>query len=275
MIRSTPLILEADASSVVDCSNLDPPILWPQSDVCHRATGWHRAAFEEVEARVADEPNFPCVFSKNAFRKQLLKFIFVEDTSPAGLWYLAKGLKHFVEISENWDGNLNTAYPLVVAFSKQAITAQTVEEYHAFGWNILQRLSEIDPVPWPEHVSRDPHSPSWSMCFNGMPIFCNMSNPVHKLRKSRNLGAHFKFIINPRERFDVVAGDTPAGRKARANIRDRIHQYDGQPHCPQLGSYGSGGIEWWQYGIIEENAERSDKCPFHADIERQPLRKST
>jgi N-omega-hydroxy-L-arginine synthase len=91
-----------------------------------------------------------------------------------------------------------------------------------------------------------------------------MSSPAHKVRRSRNLGAHFKLVINPRERFDVVAGDTPAGRKARANIRDRIERYDSLSHCRQLGSYGSSALEWWQYGIIEENAERSDVCPFRA-----------
>ena len=101
------------------------------------------------------------------------------------------------------------------------------------------------------------------MCLNGMPIFCNMSHPGHRVRRSRNLGEHFVFIINPRERFDIVAGDTPSGRKVRSNIRNRIGRYDGISHCPQLASYGAGGIEWWQYGIVEDNIERTDKCPFN------------
>jgi FPC/CPF motif-containing protein YcgG len=100
------------------------------------------------------------------------------------------------------------------------------------------------------------------MCFNGMPLFFNMSNPAHRVRRSRNLGGHFALVVNPRERFDVFAGDTPSGRRVRANIRKRIERYDGTPHSWQLGSYGDGALEWRQYGLIEENAERADRCPF-------------
>jgi N-omega-hydroxy-L-arginine synthase len=100
------------------------------------------------------------------------------------------------------------------------------------------------------------------MCFNGMPLFCNMSNPAHRVRRSRNLGEHFILVINPRERFDIFAGDSPSGRQVRSNIRNRIARYDGTPHSLQLGSYGNGGVEWSQYGLIEDNIERTDKCPF-------------
>ncbi|MCQ0024275.1 YqcI/YcgG family protein [Streptomyces somaliensis DSM 40738] len=222
---------------------------------------WHRVAFEEIGERLAD-PGFPCVFSRNAFRKQLVKFVFVEDCTEAGVRHLAEGLKEYVGISRDWDGRLDTAYPMIAVFPPDAVDARSVEEYHAFGWKILQELHGIDPAPWPEEVGRDPGSESWSMCFDGMPLFCNMSCPAHRVRRSRNLGENFALVINPRERFDVFAGDTPSGRKVRANIRDRIHRYDGVPHSPQLGSYGTGALEWLQYGLAEENAERTGECPF-------------
>jgi N-omega-hydroxy-L-arginine synthase len=198
----------------------------------------------------------------NAFRKKLLLFIFMDGVAEEDIQHLRRGLIEYVEISRNWDGSLASAYPLIVAFSKDATNARSVADYHAFGWTILQKLHEVDPAPWPANVGADPNSPSWSMCFNGMPIFCNMSSPAHRVRRSRNLGEHFLLVINPRERFDVIAGDFPAGRKVRSNIRGRIARYDATPNCPQLASYEAGGIEWWQYGIIEENVERSDKCPF-------------
>jgi FPC/CPF motif-containing protein YcgG len=233
-----------------------------QNSLSDAGERWHRAVFGDVKARLADDPDFPCLFSKNAFRKGLLKFVFVDNVEPEGIRHLADGLIEYVEVSRVWNGSLDTAYPLVVAFSLNAIRARSVEDYDDFGWNVLQKLHEIDPAPWPEEVGADPDAPSWSMCFNGMPLFCNMSHPAHLARRSRNLGEHFLFIVNPRERFDVIAGDTPAGRRVRSSIRTRIARYDGVEHSPQLASYGAGGIEWWQYGLADANVERTDKCPF-------------
>ncbi|WP_405776281.1 YqcI/YcgG family protein [Streptomyces sp. NBC_00859] len=232
-----------------------------QAQAVDDADGWHRAALEEVTSRLAD-PGFPCVFSRNAFRKQFVRFVFVEDAGSDGIRHLAEALTEYVELSRAWDGRLDTAYPLVVLFSADAVTASTVADYHSFGWRVLQELHQADPEPWPEDVGKSPDSENWSMCFNGMPLFCNMSSPAHKNRRSRNLGNHFALVVNPRERFDVFAGETPSGRKVRANIRKRIHRYDGLPHSPQLGSYSAGALEWFQYGLIDENAERSGTCPF-------------
>ncbi|MEU4063336.1 YqcI/YcgG family protein [Streptomyces wedmorensis] len=235
--------------------------LFSPSDVSESVEEWHRAAFAEVASRLSD-PDFPCVFSRNAFRKEILRFVFVEDAEEGGFDHLAGALAEYVALSRAWDGRLDTAYPLVVLFSPAAVTGDSVAEYQAFGWQVLQELHRRDPAPWPADVGREPDSASWSMCFDGMPLFCNMSSPAHEVRKSRNLGACFALVINPRERFDIFAGETPSGRKVRANIRDRIHRYDGVPHSPQLGSYGVGALEWLQYGLAEENAERTGTCPF-------------
>lgn len=244
-----------------------------QAHVSERGEGWHRLAFEEIASRLVG-PDFPCVFSRNAFRKQLLRFVFVADGGSDGIRHLAQGLTEYVELARTWDGRLDTAYPLVVAFSPEAVTADSVEDHHAFGWHVLQELHRVDPAPWPEDVERRPDSASWSMCFNGMPLFCNMSSPAHRVRRSRNLGGHFVLVINPRERFDVFAGDTPSGRKVRANIRNRIHRYDGIQHSPQLGSYGVGALEWLQYGLIEENKARTDTCPFEPRTAEETKRTS-
>jgi len=245
-------------------SNVHPSFtkLISHAKICAEGKDWHHTVLNDIESRLGGDPDFPCVFSKNAFRKQLLKFIFVETIEASSIQHLAEGLKEYVEISNGWDGSLDTAYPLIVAFSLDAINAQSVDSYHTFGWEVLQKLHEIDPAPWPEEVATDANSRSWSMCFNGMPLFCNMNNPAHRVRRSRNLGEHFIIVINPRERFDIIAGDTPSGHKVRSNIRNRISRYDGITHSSQLGSFGAGGIEWWQYGLIEDNIERTDKCPF-------------
>jgi FPC/CPF motif-containing protein YcgG len=223
---------------------------------------WHRQVVHDLDARLAQSIHFPCTFARNAFARELVRFIFVEDASDAAIEKLAATLLKYVAMSRNWDGKLSTAYPLVVAFSHNAIQSERLEDYHAFGWDVLQRLHLHDPAPWPNEVALDPHSPYWTMCFDGMQIFVNMSCPAHEKRRSRNLGEHLLFIVNPRERFDVVAGASAAGRKVRETIRGRIEAYDNQAHCPQLGSYVIGEIEWWQYGITDTNQDRQDKCPF-------------
>ncbi|MEU4804958.1 YqcI/YcgG family protein [Actinosynnema sp. NPDC023587] len=232
-----------------------------QARVGDSARGWHRTAFGEIADRLA-HPDFPCVFSKNAFRKQIVQFLFVEDVGSDGLRHLAEGLAEYVALSRRWDGRLDSASPLVVVFWPDAVAARSVAGCHAFGWEVLTALHELDPAGWPEGVGTNPDAEDWSMCFDGMPLFFNMSNPAHRVRRSRNLGGHFALVVNPRERFDVFAGDTPSGRRVRANIRKRVERYDGTPHAWQLGSYGDGALEWRQYGLIEENAERTDRCPF-------------
>ncbi|MFE6052614.1 YqcI/YcgG family protein [Kitasatospora sp. NPDC056446] len=238
-----------------------PPALVPQAEAGDVGPGWRRNALRDVGARLTD-PGFPCVFARNAYRKGLLRFVFADDGGPRGIEQLGTGLTDYVQLSRRWDDTLDTAYPLVAVFAPDAVPTSSLAGHHAFGWRVLQDLHARDPEPWPEGVGKDPESASWSLCFNGMALFVNMSSPAHRVRRSRNLGRHFALVINPRERFDVFAGDTPSGRKVRANIRGRIGRYDGTPHAPQLGSYGAGALEWLQYGLVEENRDRTDRCPF-------------
>lgn len=42
--------------------------LWAQSEVEHMESSWMKSAFEEIKIRV-EHPDFPCVFSKRAIKK--------------------------------------------------------------------------------------------------------------------------------------------------------------------------------------------------------------
>jgi N-omega-hydroxy-L-arginine synthase len=230
---------------------------------------WEYTVYLNVEKRLTHPTEFPCVFSQNAFRRQLIQFSFVDNFDEYGANKLKLDLEQYISESKSWDGKVNTARPLIVAFGHKAAKFDTLEEYHDFGWKVLQYLHNNDSHSWPEDVATDANSPYWSMCFNGVQIFVNMSCPKHMIRKSRNFGDYLVFIINPRERFDIVAGDTDSGRKTRQTIRKRIEAYDSCPHSPQLGSYQAGEVEWWQYGIIEENKKRTDKCPFYVNSNKK------
>jgi N-omega-hydroxy-L-arginine synthase len=236
--------------------------LFSQAQIEESSTGWRGRMFEQLEQRLGSHSSFPCFFLKNAFKKGLLLFSFIEEFTPAELSQGGRDLMAYVSLCKTWNGSLSTAHPLVMAFSPATVSSKIVSDYHAIAWRVLQFWHDFDPEPWPENVAKDPQSAFWSMCYGGMQLFVNVSCPAHLSRKSRNLGDYMLLVINPRERFDIVAGDTPSGRQVRAQIRQRIHRHDGIPHCHQLGSYQAGAIEWWQYGIIEENADRLDTCPF-------------
>ena len=223
---------------------------------------WHRVVADDLADRLTPPSAFPCTFSQNAFRRGLVDFIFVERRDAAGLATLRADLSAYLTQAATWDGQVNTARPLVIAFSQEAVSADDLDGYHRIGWEVLQDWHDNDPAPWPVGVATDPHAPYWSMCFAGTQIFVNFSAPAHKQRKSRNLGRHFLFIVNPRERFDRVAGDTPEGQRVRQVIRDRAEAYDGIPHAPELGSFQKGEIEWWQYGVSDDNRARTDRCPL-------------
>ncbi|WP_217496171.1 YqcI/YcgG family protein [Arthrobacter sp. 24S4-2] len=68
---------------------------------------------------------------------KLVKFLFVENLEADGIRHLAEGLQAYVELSRDWNGRIDTAYPLIVAFSREAVEARTVEGYQAKGWHIL------------------------------------------------------------------------------------------------------------------------------------------
>jgi len=227
---------------------------------------WKATALSQLRDRLSAPSDFPCVFSQNAFSREKVLFSFVPDLTSGGFEIATEDLRAYVRLSRAWDGSVANAEPLLMVFCPQTVRGETIEDFHRIGWQILQRWHDVDPSPWPEGVSMDPNSPFWSMCFDGMQLFVNMSNPCHHVRRSRNLGDAFTFVINPRERFDIVAGDNEHGRRVRTHIRHRVEKYDGIPHALQLGSYEAGELEWCQYGIVEDNRERLDRCPFEQRV---------
>ena len=223
---------------------------------------WQQAAFGDVADRLARPSDFPCTFSQNAFHRELLQFSFIDMPGETGFETGARDLFQYVEECRQWDGRVDSAKPLLMVFSENAARFERPEQYHQLGWQALQYWHENDPVPWPDDVAVLPDQPFWSFCYAGMQLFVNMSTPAHIQRRSRNLGRCFTLVINPRERFDIVAGDTPEGGKVRARIRKRSAAYDGMPHSSLLGKYQKGELEWVQYALPEGNSAKTGKCPF-------------
>lgn len=234
-----------------------------QNDIAPAASGWHHQVASDLRTRLLPPSEFPCTFSQNAWRRHLVWFSFVETLSEDGLAAARADLSEYIKDARGWDGQVNTARPLIMAFAP-GLVSDRLEAHQGLGWRIMQDWLDNDPAPWPEEVAPDPNAAFWALCFDGMQLFVNMSSPAHVRRKSRNLGRHFILVINPRERFDIVAGPDPDGRRVRSVIRSRCESYDGMPHAPELGSYQAGEIEWVQYGLGESNDRELGQCPLRA-----------
>ena len=80
-----------------------------------------------IKALLEGDAGFPCVSSKNAFKKGRVLFHFVESLCPTGIGLLAEAPRDFVEVSIKWDGTLATSFPLVVSFADKTRPTNCLE----------------------------------------------------------------------------------------------------------------------------------------------------
>ncbi len=224
--------------------------------------GWAAEAYGTFKAKVLD-PRFPCTFGIVAQQRGSLFYGFSESTNSA-----AHRL-HIQSLFTDYLGSLEaltqeeSAFALLVLFVNPESLPRDLEAHHQAVWQLLQFLHEKDASPWAPGVPTDPDHPLWSFCLGGLPLFVNISSPAHRQRQSRNLGSALTLIIQLREGFDLVAPDTPAGRRVRKTIRNRIEAFDDTPIYPELGYYKDPqNREWKQYGIPDGDQSQMTRCPF-------------
>ncbi|WP_318010861.1 YqcI/YcgG family protein [Pseudomonas sp. p1(2021b)] len=222
---------------------------------------WTHTAIEQFRTFLA-APDFPCLFGRKAVATAMCHVVFAR----AGEWAtdIARGLAGYVRMLEPIPLKQRIGMPLLAFLETDA--SSTLAEQQALAWQVLQDVHRLDPLPWPAAVPHDPHDPNWSFCFADMPLFINMNFPAHRQMKSRNLGDHIAFVINPRESFDEVASAaTESGRRIRSRIRDRVRHYNDGIVPDTLGFFGQGdNFEWRQYQLQEPGSLNPARCPFHA-----------
>jgi uncharacterized protein len=216
---------------------------------------WACAAYQEIREKVLDDA-FPCTFGTVAQRRGEILYAFL---SPEGLRSALIEYTDFLRPLEPVVASLTpfaAVMPPLAAFSER--------EYFEYGWTLLQQLHDADPHPWPERIPKDPDNPAWSYCFGGLPLFVNFKTPAHANRRSRRTEHSFTLLFQSRDGFDVVAGDSPQGRRARDLIRRKLAAYDAVPVYPELAHYATAeNREWRQYFVPEANAPLARACPFH------------
>ncbi|AIR90726.1 YqcI/YcgG family protein [Pseudomonas cremoricolorata] len=222
---------------------------------------WTCTALRQLRARLAD-PAFPCLFGRKAVAAQTCHLVFARAGALAA--DIANGLRSYVELLQPIALKQRIGNPLLVFL--QTEPDSDLADQQSLAWGVLQQVHRLDPYPWPDEVARDPHDTQWAFCFNGMPLFINMSFPGHVRMRSRNLGPHTVFVINPRESFDEVASaHSESGRRIRERIRQRVADYNDGTIPASLGFFGAAdNYEWQQYQLQEPGSLNPQRCPFRA-----------
>jgi FPC/CPF motif-containing protein YcgG len=231
--------------------------------VAGQLSDWGAAAYVELRDKIAD-PSFPCTFGAVALKKGDILFAFIESTDEAVvLDGLATALTAYARFVAGRPAVQASMKPLAVCMPPPP-GWHTLEDYFQHSWRLLQAVHERDPRPWPERIARDPDDPRWSFCFEGVPFFVNFKTPCHQERHSRRTRHSYLWLVQARDGFDIVAGDTPQGHNARRIIREKLAAYDAVPIYPALAHYGSAdNREWKQYFLPDDNSSLAPTCPFH------------
>ena len=238
--------------------------------------GWRLDAYREFDQTIHDS-HFPCFFAPVADRKNTLRFTFLDSDRIEDLEMFAGATSLYLDEVRTIEKKSvkEAAFQILTAFVRTP-ERMSLEEEQRLAWKLLARLHELDEEEWPQNIPMNPSDPRWSFCWGGVPLFINISASGHRQRRSRRLAGHLALVIQPRDAFDSIAGDTREGHRLREEIRNRVLAYDGLPASPLLGTYGkSESLEWVQYGLPEHNGPQSlSTCPFQrfvADLKSRRL----
>jgi uncharacterized protein len=219
--------------------------------------GWVRAAYAAYREVILD-PAFPCYFGTKAEERDRARFCYVRDGERE---HLPEALHEFVAHSREHPKHRS----VFIVFYEPDGRRRTVAEDEERFWELLDWLHEQDPEPWPDDVPTDPSDPHWEYCFAGDPMFVFPCSPAYRRRLSRRMGPYYMVCFQPRRVFYGVESGSPAGRRAREAIWQRVRDWDPvEPH-PELEhmAYGDQEMrEWKQYVLPDENTPLLARCPF-------------
>lgn len=233
-----------------------------RKDETQKLQNWQIEALEKFKAKICDKQiPFPCIPATQGYFLNHFRFGFVGDPRNAtSITELAEVLKEYSINSRDF-GKYSS---LIVFFHtpQDLIETYNVEKFEQLFWKQLNGLRSLDSIDWPIHIPHDPHNQAWEFCFQGEAYFMFCATPSHINRNSRHFNA-FMLAITPRWVLENFHATSSNSSKIKAEIRNRLANYDSISAHPSLNSYGQhDNFEWKQY-YLHDDETTLDKCPFH------------
>ncbi|WP_168188765.1 YqcI/YcgG family protein [Thermoflavimicrobium daqui] len=223
---------------------------------------WVQIAYRQYRERLLGDGgrHYPCTFGvegevKGNNRYYYLKWAKVTEELPC----LGEAIRRFLrEVKEQTHHRMS-----LIVFIGPSEEGLSLDEYRDRFWDILRRLHQIDQKPWPEHVPINTEHPKWEFCYHGEPLFVFAGCPAYHARRSRNLGDCMVMILQSKNVFQGIGGDTEVGQSAKTLIRARLKAYDTVGVHESLGLAQQSSIyKWKQYFLPDDQSEVLGSCPF-------------
>jgi FPC/CPF motif-containing protein YcgG len=179
--------------------------------------------------------------------------------SPYGLAVLAATLREFQQVA--WRGPKRQS---LIVFVGPPDPRPDLDRDTTRFWALMSGLAEADDQPWPQGGTRDEKDPKWQWCFAGEPWFVFAGSPAYRNRRSRNFGPCLTLVFQVHRVFEGLSGSSPAGRAAKARVRERLVDYDTIGPHPHLGDpRHSSEFKWRQYMLPDDEQILPERaCPF-------------
>jgi amino acid adenylation domain-containing protein len=211
--------------------------------------------------KALSDPEYPCHFGRQALRSSDLCGTYV-GSGDAGLADLRSDLAAFLDASRQWPRRRM----VLAVFCTPEEQPRDHAWYGERFWSILRYLHEHDDRAWSDDTPVHTDDAQWEFSFHGTPMFVFAASPTHVARRSRNLGPGLVLLFQPRNVFAHIEGGTPAGTKARRQIRARQDAWDLVPVHPFMGDYGDpANYEWKQYYIADDPSAMYTGCPVSTE----------
>lgn len=123
----------------------------------------HQLIEEQLRSVVLHSP-FPCLGARSAFQNDSYLFNVLPDLdAPQAAGHVLDDLRHFARVRRD----MGDLYTYVVSFLEpRAITDEAAWDGRL--WRFLQRLHDLDDVPWDARFSTDPGDADFALSLGGL-----------------------------------------------------------------------------------------------------------
>jgi uncharacterized protein len=208
----------------------------------------------QFHALVLDQ-GFPCLGARSALQRSAYRFHLYRDlTEQASMVHLATDLNRYAAIRPMLPGRFAT---FIASFQEPR---GSLDETHwdRLIWQVLQRLHDIDELPWAADSHSDPTSAEFAFSFGGVSYFVVGLHPGAS-RHARRF-AYPTLVFNAHDQFQSLR-DSGEFAGFQRSIRNRDVRLQGGIN-PNLGHFGEiSDASQYSGSPVDETWN----CPFHAD----------